>query len=623
MSAPMRRPRRPDMPRPFTADPYAGRNAIREDSPPLSPVLSPRTIPKPSATSKASGHVKSKSTTTILGSNAGSTASSRAGSPKTSPAKLKPKSGYAQQSSALAPSSLRSDNGARSPSSKEENFTMVIPDGKTALKAPFAPPRVRNNENDRPGSGHSSKLGAIDEDNFTMVLPDRTKLQTTPFFSPSQNQTSSGAEAKTINASDRKDDAVPVYEDPVADDITTPQSPGETPTVLEELPLNDRNLTSQQNHVAQSPVPSNASTPPQQSRVEDQNRFSRPRSTSPTKKATPFSPTKASFNESAPGSPLPDRAETLKTRRLLASGTERVRARTLDAHGFRRLQDLIKGNTQNADLQFAPVLAALVSYLKSPVESTNSKEKALRGQALSCLRAVVSLYTNRSDDVRSALPSVLVGLAEAAAASDGSGIAELEKAGDDVVKRVASANEPTLTISCINAVAEFVGRIAIPNPTQPHTESSQTKISRLRIEKSRNASTALGLAILSRLTMLHSKTAAAAAAQQNPEPSPSPSVRNQLAALAVQCLSHLDPDVRRKAVDFAVELYTLFPADAQFEGADTEMADAHTLSHVPRARGSEKSEFWRLMRPAGEQSCNLLTYYLARRGKVGNGNGAG
>lgn len=487
---------------------------------------------------------------------------------------------------------------------------MVIPDGKTVLKAPFAPSRVRNNENDRPGSGHSSKLGAIDEDNFTMVLPDRTKLQTAPLFSPPQNEAPSGAGGKATSANDRKEDGVTVYEDPVAEDIVIPQSPRNTPAVLEELPLNDQNLTYQQTQLAHSPVPSNASTPPQQLRSEDQNRYIRPRSASPTKKTTPFSPTKTSFTDPAPGSPLPDRAETLKTRRLLASGTERVRARTLDAHGFRRLQDLIKGNTQNADLQFAPVLAGLVSYLKSPVESTNSKEKALRGQALSCLRAVVSLYTNRSNDVRSALPSVLVGLAEGAAAFDGSGIAELEKASDDIVKRVTAANEPALTDSCITAVAESVKRTSISHPVQSHAESSQATISRLRTEKSRNASTALGLGILSRLTVLYGKTIMS---QQNPETYSA--MRTKLAALAVQWLGHLDPDVRRKAVDFTVELYALFPSDAQLGGEDARTVDEHREV----ARGSEKTEFWKLLRPAGEQSCNLLTYYLARRGKVGSG----
>lgn len=601
MSAPMRRPKRPDVPRPFTADPYAGRNAIREESPPDSPVLSPKALTKPPVPAKTTSHVKSKSTTSVLAS--GSAASSRAGSPKVSPIKKPQLAAHARVNPA-APAPTRSNHGILSPTSHEDNFTMIAPGSKTLHSRPFPPVRTRSNEHDRPGTGHSSQLGAIEEDNFTMVMPERTRFDSRPdTFLP---QTPKPDSVRNTNVAESKDDAVMVYEDPAIEDVPIIKTEDDIPLALEELPLSEQNTANIQPPTQPQSQSNSSSSSPNQDRPQDQNRLQQ-RSASPTKRLLPTSPTKISHasHPSLSDSPMPDRAETLKTRRLLASGTERVRAQTLDAHGFRRLQDLIKNNTRNPDLQFASLLIAIVGYLKSSsAEEANSKEKALKGQALNCLRAVVSLYSQRDEQVKQALPDILVGIAEAAAWTTGSSTIELEKTGNEVVSRVATLDNALLVESCINTVADFVGQSGSLSPDAKTPQTPEQRKSSLQAQKSKSTSTALALSILSRLTALYTRFTSS---EQRPDVYET--IRTRLATFAVRCLSHTDPDVRRKGVDFAVELYGLFPSETE-PVTSQEETDAS-------GKSSGKEAFWRLLRPAGEPSCNLLTYYLARRGRVG------
>src|SRR5262249_11150545 len=135
------------------------------------------------------------------------------------------------------------------------------------------------------------------------------------------------------------------------------------------------------------------------------------------------SPSKPSNGDSNGSEVTHDRAETLRSRRLLISGIERVRARTLDAHGFRRLQDLVKqgnpdiwltdapsassdnpssnGNDGGSSAgKFADLLLALLAYLSVPLDPAKfpaSKAQNLKTQALATLRAMLTLWRKESE----------------------------------------------------------------------------------------------------------------------------------------------------------------------------------------------------------------------------------
>ncbi|KAI7703543.1 hypothetical protein KC353_g14059, partial [Hortaea werneckii] len=106
----------------------------------------------------------------------------------------------------------------------------------------------------------------------------------------------------------------------------------------------------------------------------------------------------------APGrSPQPtqDRAELLRNRRLLSSGIERIRTKTFDAHGFRRVQDLARTAADDelweADgKKFDALMTVLLDYLHtfdSDPKTANQpahKTSGLRIQALGLLRTLLS-----------------------------------------------------------------------------------------------------------------------------------------------------------------------------------------------------------------------------------------
>lgn len=483
-----------------------------------------------------------------------------------------------------------------SPGSREDNSTVMLTDGKASQKGQVFS-RSRNNENDRPNSGHSSLLGTVEEDNFTLVIPERSKYA---IISP-PHQPHSGHELGQVKQEpdEHAHDALSVYEDAASEDIVVSREM--VTVVLEEKPVNEQNVLHQAppETLAISPT----SSPPQPPRPEDQNQ-QRPRTASPTKRNNDAygstSPVKRNTTTASQSeSPAIDRAEVLKARRLLASGTERVRTRTLDAHGYRRLQDLIKTHVQTPDLKFGPLLNALVESLTALATpgDTNGKTYGngvgLKGQALGAIKAVVSLYARRDEEIRHMVPSVLIGFANAAGTWEAERIGsalELEKAADEVVTKAASMDSDSdeaqfLLDNCANAVAEYVERSTL----------STTKGS-----KGQNKAAALAITILARLIP---RIILGRRSRNDTMPEV---LRKRLARLAVRSLSDLDPDIRRKGVELALELYAAFPSP-EFDGTEDKTS--------PSVQG--KQEFWTLLKPAGEQSCNLLAYYLARRGRVG------
>lgn len=516
MSAPMRRPRGLNTARPATADPYASRNAALRAGTPTSSIPSPvnspaRPMSKGSMSSSVgAGHVKSNSTTTILGARPGSTASSTAGSPRTSPIKPRPRTmhmGDTLQVGSTSPSALR---GPGAPAAaKNSNRTP-----QQAVKS--AVPHF-----DRGEPSHSSVLEAVDEDNFTLVLPAKS----------SQSARGLGADKP---ASAGKDEDVPVYEDPESAASADPKNGHAPKSVLEEVPFNER-VAYHGSTVAEPPVS------PVTSAADEE----RPQSVSPSKKNFGLTP---------------DRGEAIRNRRLLVSGCDRVKSNAIDAHGFRRLQELVKNCNSELSGPIAALLRSLAVYLESAHEG-GSKANSLRSQGLATARAIIVIH-RREEAVRREYATTLCALVRAKEFADGTShvSGDIDKTADEIIKH---AHEQT--DECISSVLSL---------TEGEDGAGDAAV-RKRIVTT-------GLSVLSKLL----------GSDQARKKGLSEGERTRLGQVAVKLLDDTDADVRK---------------------ADTELCLA---LHSTYGEGS-KEEFWKALTGARETQLNLIAYYIARRSQVG------
>ncbi|KAI9695349.1 MAG: suppressor of tub2 mutation [Bogoriella megaspora] len=622
MSGPVRRPRRPEINRPKTADPYARRNGgIRPETPSNpSPVESPKkSVRKPTVTSP----------------NAKRTipSGSPKASPRTSPAKSRSKMDVMVDSSSPA---------------ENDDFTMVVPAG-TSLASRTRP---------GPSKTMSASEGA-DEDGFTMVIPQippmqaqsaatspervrrspqrsRTdvsasgspkppntpKLQGTQGTPRLQGQISSetpGSEklSRPVTGNDtpsrrgspiRQMEEVQVFEDessvrPSPAAAISAHSPQKTP--LEELPINDQGY-------GRSPSPGSGSS-----------------AGSPNTNGAPngMSPTRLTNGTQTPQ----DRAETLRARRLLASGIERIKARTLDAHGFRRLQELVK--SPNTDIwtstplpapdspntipsaplssptkstnKLADLLLALTSYIETPLTtlSPNQPTKAtnLKGQALATTTALLCTYPATPSTRKTALsmcPRALAAILHARR--------EVEDVSHLAAEFERSAAHIVAVCQPLDALVDILDVVDAQETESAHTDTNSEddldgpqvleakigKVARARI-------LAMGLDVLSQL--LRRLQVADGGWELSVQQ------RQRLGAMAVKFLEDEEPDVRRADTGFCVELYDVI----------TKRGNAVTDEGEEGKAGEDgKGEFWKVVGSAGEGSLNLITYYLAKRGKA-------
>lgn len=189
------------------------------------------------------------------------------------------------------------------------------------------------------------------DEEFTMVIPTLTSLPSAP--PPPASPPPPVQKEITRLVTPAK--AVKVYEDPfsAADDETTPRPPL-TATVLEEVSVNEEAF----------------SLPP------------------------PPSPPKPSSGNGLLSSP--DRAK--KDVRLLDSGIAKVRAQSLDVHGFRKLQSLIRDSGRDIwgpasagqESRFDALLSGLFAYLAGPAAAlAPEKVQDVKAQILATIRAML------------------------------------------------------------------------------------------------------------------------------------------------------------------------------------------------------------------------------------------
>jgi CLIP-associating protein 1/2 len=347
---------------------------------------------------------------------------------------------------------------------------------------------------------------------------------------------------------------IPVYEDPFdGDDNDQSRARAEKP-VLEELPLNEKNLERRQ---------STESSP-----------------SDTMMGSTTESPMRGHHKTTSTGSILQadtsdaNRAEVLKNRQLLNSGINKIRSRTVEAHMFRRLQDMVKSNQDiwgADDEKFGELLLASLDYLEAPADTLKAppmKTANLKVQALATIRAMLSLYRQETAKYFS---RVLCSILQTKAQYENTShiATDLEATADEIVKYGQTSD-------CLDAVLALIEDIPAGTPTA----SPNSKASVDSATATNNKTITMALTTLASLIQISGVKNVALSPEQTA----------QLGKLAVKCLDDTDADVRKADVEVCISLHERI--------------------------GGEKDTFWRAVAGAREPHLNLLAYYLAKRGKA-------
>ena len=548
-SAPMRRPRRPDVPRPATADLYSNRQKLKADTPPRSPIPSP---PRNFRSSNLAGaHARPDSAASMRGTGSGR--NSRTNSPRVSPVRS-----MSRQPPQSNTTNARGAAGPLSPlgASTEDNFTMIFPPTIAGTGMSFQTIIQADSRQPQPEETQLSMLA--DDDHFTMIIPmagssklpplntqidlmptiedEPTKTMTMPIM---QSEALTNALVDTVDlqstqlatfantASPTHEDLIVFEDNPADDEMMAPSGISPTRAALEELQASDQNQqfsNGDETHDTKAQVPVTQRT----------------RSTSPVKRSLATLPTDT----------MPDRAEVLKTRRLLASGIDRIKARTLDIHGFRKVQDLIKANPQSEELRVDELYLALLNFLKSTdddLKVNSVKAHAQKSQALTTIRLLRSQGVGRDKGVET-----LCAILTASGLYDHKShlALDLERAMDEILSSDIHDHIPALK--------------AVLALTDHATSNKDSLISPL---------SGLGK-VLAKVG--HSEQQLDAQSIQT------------LGKVARRCFNDMDTDVRRANTQVCVEWHAAMG-------------------------GEQEPLFWQTLKGVSDAQLNLLAYYMARR----------
>lgn len=591
MGGTVRRPirPRPELTRPATADPYAVRRAGAPASTgKVTPSMTPEKTPA-ATTAKKSVAPKSSARPRSQTQN----------SPTVSPIRSKSRLGQSTSSRQIPSSNSRQGSPAVSPA-KDEDLTMVKPFVRSQNQhdAGTIPFRQRNGL-DKSTTVDNDTMDLGDEDNFTMVIPNLARppsqptQRTPPKPTPSPGRLAapsprtsvlrspksmgdingiglrSSTRSPRLRSPDRPStrgtdaqDEVQVFEDPfVGDEPAAIEYESEKP-VLGELPINEKNIERRPSNesVSSDTMMGNASE-------------ERPRGHHKT--TSTGSILHSESNETS-------NAETLKNRQLLASGIKKIEGRTVEAHMFRRMQDMVKSNHDiwgANDENFGRLLVACLDFLQAPSEelkTTPMKAANLKVQALATVRAMLSLYRRETAKYFSRVLCTI--LKTKGQYENTSHIAmDLEATADEIVRYGQTAD-------CLNSVLSLVESMTSSYPTSsPNSKSSIATAS----PASSTRTITMALSTLASLIQISGAKNITLTPEQT----------SRLGKLAVRCMDDQDADVRKADIEFCIALHERIAGPSD---------------------GGEKEEggFWKAVAGAREQHLNLLTYYLAKRGKA-------
>lgn len=425
----------------------------------------------------------------------------------------------------------------------DDNFTMVIPN----LGRPPAQPAQRSPPKPNPTP---NRLAA-------------SSPRVSPLKSPrSMGESVGSARSIRMRSPDRPStrgtdaqDEVQVYEDPfVGDEQTTVPSEAEKP-VLEELPLNEKNT--ERRHSSESTDSNTMMGEAVETPMRGHHKTTSTGSVMHTETAESNGP------------------EVVKNRQLVASGIKKIQSQTVEAHMFRRLQDMVKSNQDiwgTNDEKFSELLLACLDYLQTPADLLKmpaTKVANLKVQALATIRAMLSLYRKETAQHFSRVLCTL--LQTKSQYENSSHIAiDLEATADEIV-RYGQTSE------CLNAVLSLVEGTPASTPTSSPSSKSSSASS---ISIPANRSTTMALSTLASLIQMSGAKNIVLSQEQTA----------RLGKLAVRCLDDTDADVRKADIDVCLALHERI--------------------------GDEQEVFWKAVAGAREQHLNLLTYYLAKRSKA-------
>ncbi|KAF1913019.1 clasp N terminal-domain-containing protein [Ampelomyces quisqualis] len=584
MSGTVRRPIRPraELTRPATADPYAVRRAgTGKVTPSVTPEKTsatatakksvlPKSSVRPRSQTQNSPNVspirsKSRLGQSVTAAKPAST-SSRQASPARSIAKdddleltiVKP---FVRSQSHHDPGTIpfRQRNGLDTSTvidndtlDDEENFTMVIPN----LARPIAQPTHNTPQKPSPSPG---RLGAPSPRASMLKSPKSMgDINNFGFRSSTRSLGQRSPDRPSTRGTDVQDE-VQVFEDPFVGDEHPAVDHEATKPVLGELPINEKNIERR---------PSNESI------LSDtvMGNSKEERSRSHHKTASTGSVLVADNDSNS--------SEVLKNRQLLTSGIKKIEGRTVEAHMFRRMQDMIRSNHEiwgTNDENFGRLLLACLDFLEAPTEelkTSPTKAVNLKVQALATIRAMLSLYRKETAKYFS---RVLCTVLQAKGQYENTShiAVDLESTADEIVKYGQTSD-------CLNAVLSLIEDSPSSTPTSsPNSKSSVASSS--GASSTRTATMALST-LASLIVISGAKNV-----------SMSPEQTSRLGKLAVRCMDDQDADVRKANIEFCIALHERIAAPVGEQDNDG---------------------FWRAVAGAREQHLNLLTYYLAKRSRA-------
>ncbi|EEY14727.1 STU1 [Verticillium alfalfae VaMs.102] len=332
--------KRPEQPqRPATAGPYS----VRAHEGPSAEASSPQSLKSRTNTPKAKietpprrvpprtrpGHASHVSESSLPSPTAKITATKTAASPRVSPAKPQPSPRVSPAKPAHAPITL-----ASSPSKANEELTLLVPSVESlSLKDPS--PALEPEEQEQP-----PEVEPASPEPPLPIKSAEPEVPTSPQVAPASPEIVVQSPQKEISTTPSK--TLKVFEDPFTEEDQTTPKPVIVIPVLEDRPINE-----------------NAGVPA----------------------IGQLGPT------GLPESPDKSRQNT----KLLESGITRVKARSLDVHGFRKLQTLIRENRAVfTDEKFDALLTGLFEFLEAPLETlAPEKVQDVKAQILATVKLLL------------------------------------------------------------------------------------------------------------------------------------------------------------------------------------------------------------------------------------------
>ncbi|KAK3318600.1 clasp N terminal-domain-containing protein [Apodospora peruviana] len=406
----------------------------------------------------------------------------------------------ASESNVITPSRLAA---AKASAAKASESSDITPSKIAAPNASAASPRTTPSKPKHTPLSANRSTNSHEE--MTLLVPT---VSVSDHRAPSSPRDSHRApapieEALQVSPDTPSQPPLKVYEDPFTHEDQTAPKPAFTVPVLEDKPVNEDtgNL--------QRPIEENGGTPPVSS-LE-----------------------KAKQNV-----------------RLLDSGISKVKQMSLDVHGFRKLQGIIRENKAVfTDDKFDTLLTGLFEFLESPLTQSQippEKIQDVRAQILATIKLLLKwMRGNFQPHVSRGLESLL----RARAAYDGRThiVSGLELLADELVT-LGDASEITLVLS------RMLGAMDLDNPAGFRSLS-------------------MGLHVLKEMVDARAQFV------------PSEAELNTLAGLASRCLESLESAVRMDAVQLCVALH----------------------SRVGDVR------FWDAMKGVRDDPKSLITYYIVKR----------